>query len=187
LRQKSKWKSRSSAPSDDTETPDGAEPPSEEQAALDQEKILRRARTKALELLAAREMTSHQFNEKMRQRGFEPEVVETTLAAMLELGLIDDRRCAELLIQKYLRAASSRMVIRQKLMQRGLPRDLIDELMLALPDELELENARRQSARLGARGREKAIASLQRKGFRTTEARRAVAEIPLVRPENEDL
>jgi regulatory protein len=137
----------------------------------------RRARAKALELLTGRELTGHQLCEKLKQRGFSDSICQELLESFLEVGLVDDRRVADMMLQKYLRMACSRMVIRQKMLQSGLSREIIDEQLATIDADLEQENARKQVARLSSRAPEKAIASLQRKGFSSAQTRLAVGEL----------
>ena len=142
-----------------------------------------RARVKALELLTGRELTGRQLCDKLKQRGFSESACQSVLDSFVEVSLIDDRRTAEMLLQKYMRMAYSRSTMRQKLQQAGLSRELIDEQIATVDEGMELENARKQARRVASRPTEKAMASLQRKGFRSSQTRAAVGETHEVDPD----
>jgi SOS response regulatory protein OraA/RecX len=128
-------------------------------------------------------MTSRQLWDKLKQRGFSDPACQSTLESVTLLGLVDDRRAAEMMFQKYLRKACSRSVIRQKLIQSGLSRELVDEQLATLEPEAELGNARKQMARLIGRQPIKAMASLRRRGFSGSQARTVLGEVSDREPE----
>lgn len=82
----------------------------------------------------------------LAQRGAEPAVIEATVGRFLHLGWIDDAVLADQLLHSgTTRKGQGRRAIAQTLSARGIPRDVADAALDALPDddaERALEYAR---------------------------------------------
>lgn len=94
----------------------------------------REARIAAMDLLARREHSQRELSEKLLRR-FEPEVVQSVIAALMSEGLQSDVRFGE----AYWRQRSGRgygpIRIRQELRQRGLS----DQLIAQSESECEID------------------------------------------------
>ncbi len=80
--------------------------------------------------LARRAMSAKQLSDKLRELGHDPATRQRVLDRLDELGLIDDRAFGQALIRDTLgRKPAGPMLLRQKLMQKGIDSGLIDELV----------------------------------------------------------
>ncbi|MEJ2637838.1 MAG: regulatory protein RecX, partial [Calditrichia bacterium] len=112
---------------------------------------------------------------KMREKGYRFPVINRALDEMEKLELVDDVNFTRLFIQnELLLRPVSRLLLVQKLAQRGVSRDISDPLLNELfPPELELEIARKLTRKFlksnaryeSKKRREKLIRYLQGKGF----------------------
>ena len=128
-----------------------------------------KARARALDALAAREMTSGQLYERLCVR-FTEQAAAEAVAEMVELDYVNDDRYAEAKAHSLLAARKSRRAAAQNLRQKGLN---AQESVYA-PDEdgesPELEAAAalvrsRYKNKLAAGRRDLVVAALQRRGF----------------------
>ncbi|MBP0616517.1 regulatory protein RecX [Jiella mangrovi] len=100
-------------------------------------------------------------------------LVETTVARFVELGLVDDQAYAEARVASLRRRGTSRAMTAAKLIEKGLPREIVDATLAA--DETEEEAAAMAYARRRRFGpyrspgrgdrRDKEIAAMIRAGF----------------------
>jgi regulatory protein len=88
------------------------------------------AKESALRLLAKRDHSQEEVRRKLRAEGFAPEEIEEALQKLVTRGILDDGRYAQRLAF-YL--AQEKLFgphrITQKLFQKGIPADLIQEAM----------------------------------------------------------
>lgn len=131
---------------------------------------LKRCKDKALWLISFRDHSSRELFDKLR-RDFSDEAAQAAVRRCEELGLINDRAyaaryAADLIHLKHL----SERGVRQKLTQKGIDRELIDEVLAGIDiDEEEQAKAvlQRKYARSlsDERVRRRAVAGLQRMGY----------------------
>lgn len=137
---------------------------------------LERAYQYALKLLAARDYTTLKLMEKLRARECPDAAVESVVTRLAREGWINDRRFAERFAESALstqRFFGPRLKLEMR--RRGLPVDLIEEVLAHLLDEHdEGEGARSVLERrypgfsfAGANDKEKGrvVGFLQRRGF----------------------
>ncbi len=120
----------------------GGQPPSAERETAEHD-LLRRLRTRQLSIAEARTVVAeHSLDESQ---------AEQVLAAFRDRGYLDDARLAEQLVHVGVdRKGQGRRVIAQTLAKRGIPRNVADAALAALPDD---DRARAlQYARAKARG-----------------------------------
>lgn len=130
----------------------------------------KRCKDKAMWLISFRDHSRKELLDKLR-KDYPEDVAEAAVDRMEELGLIDDNRyarryTADLINLKHL----SERGIRQKLYEKGIDRDLIDEILEeAEVDEYEqirIIIEKKYARNLGdEKIRRRAIAALQRLGF----------------------
>jgi regulatory protein len=100
------------------------------------------AKESALRLLAKRDHSREEVRRKLRAKGFAPEEIEEALRKLETRGILDDGRYAQrlafYLAQEKLFGPQR---ISQKLFQKGIPADLIQEAM-AKAEEGSATNAR---------------------------------------------
>ena len=140
---------------------------------------------KAGALLAQRDYTCMRLREKLLASGFEPEIVEETLESLREARYLDDRRFAYNYVQIH-RKDRSRLRIRTDLENRGVPDDVIGEVMREESEEHGIQAEIRQILKLmRKRGfdpssadweeRRKMQAYLYRKGYAASSVRSAMS------------
>lgn len=142
--------------------------------------LLRRLHGRSLSVSEARAL--------LRSSGLDPDECDTIVVAFLERGYLDDSALAEQLVHVGVdRRGSGRRVIAQTLAKRGIPREVADAALTALPDddaERALEFARTKARSLAKLDHDTALrrlsGQLARRGYggsvALTAARRALAE-----------
>ena len=143
----------------------------------------KRAGEKALTLLEYRSYSKKELEDRLsRETG--REAAREAAGRMEELGLLDDRDYARCLAEDlFTRKGFSQSRVRQELCRRGLERDLAEaaaEEFARPPQEAIRELIERKYARyLGdEKGRRRAIAALQRLGYRFEDIRGVLREYP---------
>ncbi len=149
-----------------------------------QEDSIRQAKDQALRYLTLRPHSRVELTRKMREKGFRREVIDHTLDALEKIELVNDEDFARLYIQNELRLRPvGRLLLSQKLAQRGIPRELYEPLLIELfTEEQEIEIARQLTAKFrkshtrdkGQKLREKLVRYLQGKGFTWEQIRRVI-------------
>lgn len=97
----------------------------------------------ALNQLSLSPKTRHQLEQALAKKGTSPEIANTVLDRLAELGYVDDLAYAQLFIRsktqtKYL----ARRAIAYELAKRGVHKDLIEEALADVSTEDEWEMAR---------------------------------------------
>lgn len=142
---------------------------------------LKRCKDKAMWLISYRDHSRRELLDKLR-KDYSPEAAQAAVRRMEELGLIDDGRyarrlAADLLNIKHL----SERGVRDKLREKGIDRDLIDEVVSELEFD-ERQQIREITERKYARslsdekGRRRAVSGLQRMGFGYSDIKSVLAE-----------
>ena len=134
-----------------------------------------KARARALDALAGREMSSAQLYERLCN-GFTEQAAAAAVAEMVELDYVNDDRYAEARAHSLLMARKSRRAAAQNLRQKGLSGPQIEQALESVyaPDadgespELEAAAAlveSRYKGKLAAGRRDLVVAALARRGF----------------------
>lgn len=135
---------------------------------------LKKAKIKALHLLERMDRTEAQLREKLLKAEFEPEIVEQAIAYVYSYGYLDDERYVRNYIE-YRKEQKSRRQLEQELQfRKGVSPELIQRVYEGLEPADEkamirkhLEKKHYIPSQSDEKQRQKMIASLQRKGFRT--------------------
>lgn len=157
-------------------------PKAEEEKCADPAK----ARTRALDILCAREISSAQLYERLCS-SFTQQAAAVAVAEMVELDYVNDQRYAEVRAHGLLMARKSRRAAAQNLRQKGLDQQQIQQALeqVYAPDEEgrdpELAAAcalveSRYLGKLRAGRRDLVVAALQRRGFAYPVIREAVRQ-----------
>lgn len=84
----------------------------------------------ALRYLQRQPKTSQEVRLKLFEKGVDEEKIDATIVTLGEMWLVDDRVFTEMyLSSEVMRKGKAVYLIRQKLMQRGIAKDIIDELI----------------------------------------------------------
>jgi regulatory protein len=132
----------------------------------------------AVRALAARALTKHELNRKLRQRGASEEVANQTLEKLIELKFLSDQTIAEFAARD---TTKGKFAISQKLAARGVNRHIVEDALMGRSNADELENAfalvEKQSYKwTGARAYEKAYGFMMRRGFSSGVIRTALED-----------
>ena len=146
-----------------------------------QESEMKRCKDKAMWLISFRDHSRRELFDKLR-RDYDDETCEAAVGRMEELGLIDDERyakrySADLVNIKHL----SERGVRQKLREKGIDRDLIDEIIdgLFIDEEEQIRAViKKKYARVlqDEKGRRRAVNTLTRMGFSYADIKSVMSE-----------
>ena len=158
-----------------------AEIPEEVWQEICNEILTKRAKKRSLYLLQRQDRTSQELRSRLLRDGYPEDIAEEAVEAMEGYGYVNDRRYAEVYI-RYHQDKLSRIMLRRKLEEKGLERDLIEE---ALEEEYEVDEEQLALALLkkrsydpekaDAKERQKTYAFLARKGFSSDVIRRVIS------------
>lgn len=99
------------------------------------------ARFKAEELLNRRDYSSSELAAKLREAGYRPSVADEVVARFVEVGLLDDRRFAELFARSKAAAGWGRIKIERELARRGVDATQLEGWPSGYLEEDESETA----------------------------------------------
>ena len=93
------------------------------------------ARERALELVSQRQMSRRELETKLRQKGVDPETASYCGAWLLDRGLLDEAAYAAAVVRHYAAKGYGEGRVRAELQRRGIPRELLDEALAAMPED----------------------------------------------------
>ena len=135
------------------------------------------SREKALELVSQRQMSARELNRKLRDKGADEETADYCVQWIMERGLLDEERYAAAIVRHYAAKGYGEGRVRQELMRRGVPRDLWDDALSAIPEDTSRLD-RLVASKLRDPGDRDAVrklsASLYRRGYSGEEIREAL-------------
>ncbi len=151
----------------------------------------RRARIKALGIVARREISSAMLRSKLEESGFGPEAAQYAVDKLIEAGLVDDERCARMMAEDiyHLRRLARRRCA-YELTAKGIERGLAESVAAELePDPQETiydlltgKLARDMDTEAGIR---RSTNTLIRYGFEPSDIRAVLARLRDELSENE--
>jgi len=148
----------------------------EDEAARDPARI----RASALRLLARREHSVRELTAKLLARGFEPEPVTETVAALSAKNLVSDARFVEEFIAARLRRGSGPAKIREELRGRGVDAARVDTELAERRSEWLINAEAARHKRFGAalprdyQERARQARFLQQRGFTADQIRQVL-------------
>lgn len=146
---------------------------------------LDRAYTRALRLLAASDRSERELRERLERAGFEPSVIDGTLARLRNDGVVDDRRLARAVREKSRRALEAPALIEARLERRGI-REAAEPGAASLAVAAARAAAMKLPATLSPAARfRRVLAALARKGYDEQAALDAAAEVLGPAPERD--
>jgi regulatory protein len=146
----------------------------------------KRAHNVSLHALSGKSHSQAEMREKLRTRELPQDAIETEIAELERVGLLDDEALASDLVERYgVRERLARRAVEQKLRARKLPHGVIEHALAQLDSEgesgLAEEAARERLRKMGslspAVAQRRLYAYLQRKGFSSGDISQAIAKV----------
>jgi len=94
-------------------------------------------RAKGAQLASGRMLSKKELREKLVRKGAGEEEAEEIALWLEELGAVDERAYAGILVRHYAAAHYGKKRIVQELQRRGIPRELMEEALAQLPEPRE--------------------------------------------------
>ncbi len=127
------------------------------------------AKSLALRWLSQRSLTVREVQERLKERGFDAGSVEMAVADLVRVSLLDDRRVADQVIARGLARHEGPRHLAQRLVTRGVPRDVVDDVMQELRQRINwleiAEPVGQRYDRSSPKGRARLVRRLAREGF----------------------
>lgn len=150
------------------------------QQSTGEEEQYRKAEVTAAGMLSRRPLSAAMLEKKLLEKEFSPEAAAYAVERMRILNAIDDYAYAELLLRSYSRKGYGVLRIRQEMRQRGVPNDIIAEVLEDFEPDWDMMKALLDKKLRGdvsdRKVREKAMAALQRRGFTFSQIRTAMED-----------
>ena len=142
------------------------------------------AMEKAVALLSLRARTEREIAESLLKNAYPEETVARVMAKLVEAGYLDDASFSEQWAASRAAKGMGKMRIRMELRRKGVTSDTIDETLSSLDGDTLMDGAIKM-AQKAARGRnlndpadrQKVLASLARRGYDFTTAKRALEAV----------
>ena len=93
---------------------------------------MQKLRDNLLNLLARRDYSSYELVRKMQIKGHELALIEQEIAVLIQAGLQSDARYAQMVSEHCVLKGKGPFYLRQKLMEKGVERDVIDDCLLSM-------------------------------------------------------
>lgn len=144
----------------------------------------KKASAKAMELLLQQDRTEKNLRDRLYRAGFSEKAADCALQYVMHFGYVDDLRYAANYISCH-KDSKSRKELRYKLMERGVPQELIAEAFLEYEEADEYKALQRQMEKrlrgkrltdLDYPQRDKIRAYFARKGYALTAIRSVMEE-----------
>lgn len=135
--------------------------------------------------LDIRDHSEREIRQKL-SRKFDEQSVDSAVEKLIDLGLINDRRYAELLTRElFERKKYGKSRVRSELFKRGIASDIISEVIDSYEEESQTDNVERivdiirkkyYNKMVDEKSRQKVVAALVRLGYSFSDIRQAMRE-----------
>ncbi len=92
-------------------------------------------KNRALRMLDRRDYSRAELKKKLVEKGERAEDADAVVERLAELGVVDDRRYASLVVREYAGKGYGERRVRMELQRRGVPRELLDEALTEMPEQ----------------------------------------------------
>ena len=139
---------------------------------------LAKCKQRALRIINARPMSSKELLDRLKEKGESVENAEQAVQWLLDLRLLNDAEYAAMCVRHYAAKGFGPGKIRNEFYRRGIPKDLWDDALLAMPEqEDQIDRLLRKKLRSPSPDRDalrKAADYLYRRGFHREEIQAAM-------------
>ena len=137
------------------------------------------AKKRALWLLDKRDYSRAELCRKLTEKGYADTAAEAAVDRLAELGFVDDKRYAPIIVRHYAAKGYGRQRVQRELARRGIPKELWEDALAEMPEQDEtvdrLLRSRLRGAELSDRAAlKKATDALLRRGYGWDEVGAAV-------------
>ena len=150
----------------------------EEYDAVKAASSLARCKQRALRIIGTRPMSVKELRDRLKEKGETAENAEQVVLWLQELHLLNDAEYAAMCVRHYAAKGFGPGKIRNEFYRRGIPKDLWDDALQALPEqEDQIDQLLRRKLRTPNPDRDalrKASDYLYRRGFHREEIRAAI-------------
>lgn len=109
---------------------------------MTREEKVEAARNTVLRSLSMAPRSRHQLQTTLERKGTDPDIIIEVLDRMTEVGLIDDRAFASMLVRaRRSEKGLARRALRQELRTKGIDDFLVDEVLSEITDDQEFDRA----------------------------------------------
>ena len=95
------------------------------------------ARERAVRIISATAVTERELRHRLRQKGEQQEHADRAVGWLKDLNLLDDRKAAEMIVSQGVARGYGEARLRQMLHEKGVPRELWQEVLEELPSPYE--------------------------------------------------
>lgn len=124
----------------------------------------------ALKYLSYRMRTERELRDKLKSKEIPADVIDITVEKLKELGYLDDMEFAKLYVQELMQKYGKRVVV-QKLLQKGILREIAEAALESMPQEQNVINQyverlkQKYKSEEEYNGKQKIVRALMSKGF----------------------
>ena len=160
----------------------GKELSDEEMAQLQTAAGALSAKMRAVRIVSASSVSKRDLEQRLVQKGEDPQQAKAAVAWMAELDLIDDRKTAEQVVNRCISKGYGLSRAKQALYEKRIPKQYWDEVLADYPDQTEAIVAFLR-VKLGSsrdeRDLRRAMDALVRRGHSYSEIRRGLEQLSL--------
>ncbi len=142
------------------------------------------ARERAVRIISASSVTEKELHRRLKQKGEQEEQARRAVDWLKELNLLDDRRAAEAVVARGIAKGYGEAGLRQMLSEKGVPRELWQEVLEELPPPHEgircFLMKRFRGKAPDQKEQKRATDALLRRGHRWSDIRRVMEEFTSV-------
>lgn len=145
-----------------------------------QASVIGKAYDKALNYVSIRPRSEHEITKYLQRKQYQPEIIQEVITKLKKLELVDDGAFAYKWVEwRQSTTPRSRRRLQAELVQKGIERVIIDEVLGGIDQSEEMEAAKAIITKRGYRysDRRKLMAYLARQGFNYDVIQAALSEI----------
>lgn len=140
------------------------------------------AKMRAMRIIAASSVSKRDLEHRLVQKGEDPEQAKVAVAWMSDLDLLDDRKTAQLVVERCIAKGYGRNRAKQALYEKRIPKEYWEEALMDYPDQIDkimdfLES--RLDDEPSDKDVKRAVEALLRRGHSYAAIRRALREMAM--------